>query len=183
MRVAGMAWLDDLALNVMPVFVVMSVLALAMPAVRPRRPWRGVGLAWLAVFVAAIAVAVTNPDGWSISCSFGLVRTGVTSATHVGTFEPCTGANHLAPWLVALPPLLGIGVLLAWVWRHAAPGAVALRMGMTLTALAIAVEGVAYVSQVAALLLLVALVAFAYAYAWPRIREQLGALPARRGES
>jgi hypothetical protein len=176
-----MASFDDVVLNVMPVFVVISVLALAMRAVRPRRPWRGVGLAWLVVFVAAVAVALTNPDGWSLSCSFGLVRTGVTSATNIGAFEPCTGANHLAPWLVALPPLLGIGVLLAWVWRHAAPGPVALRMGVTLTALAIAVVSAAYVSQVAALLLLVALVAFAYA--WPRIREQLGALPARRGES
>ena len=173
-----MDWLDDVFLNALPVFIVMSILALAVPAARPRRPWGGVGLAWLVVFVASIAVAVTNPDGWSISCNIGLVRTGVTHVTSVGTLQPCSGTNHLALWLVALPPLLGIGVLLAWVWRHTAPRAVARRVTVALTALAIAVVGVAYVSELAALLLVVALAASPYVRSY--IREQLGELKAAR---
>jgi hypothetical protein len=177
-----MAWFDNVLLNALPVFIVMSILALAVPAARPRRPWSGVLLAWLVVFVASIAVAVTNPDGWSMTCNTGLVRTGVTHVTSFGTLQPCTGANYLPLWLVALPPLLGIGVLLAWVWRHTAPSAVALRVAVTLTALAIAVVGVAYVSELAALLLVVALAAFPYVRS--RIREQLGApTAARPGQS
>jgi hypothetical protein len=174
----AVTWPDDVLLNALPVLFVMSILALAMPAVRPGRPWGGVGRAWLVVFVAAIAVALTNPDGWSVSCNWGLVRTGVTSVTNVGTIEPCTSANNLPPWLVALPPLLGIGVLLAWVWRHTAPGAVALRIAVALTALAIAIVSTGHVSQLAALLLVVALAAFSYG--WPRIREQRGELRAAR---
>jgi hypothetical protein len=173
-----MAWLDNVLLNALPVFIVMSILALTVPAARPRRPLGGVGLAWLVVFVAAIAVAVTNPDGWSMTCNTGLVRTGVTNVTSFGTLQPCTGANYLPIWLVALPPLLGIGVLLAWVWRHTAPGAVALRVAGALTALAIAVVGVAYVSEFAALLLVLALAAIPYL--WPRIREQVGELMTAR---
>jgi hypothetical protein len=169
-------WPDDVLLNALPVLFVMSILALAMPAVRPGRPWGGVGRAWLVVFIAAIVVALTNPDGWSLSCNLSLVRTGVTEVTHIGTFEPCTAANDLPLWLVALPPLLGIGVLLAWVWRHTAPGEVALRVGVGLTALAIAIVVMGHFSQLAALLLVVALAAFTYA--WPRIREQRGELNA-----
>jgi hypothetical protein len=174
----AVTWPDDVLLNALPVLFVMSILALAMPAVRPGRPWGGVGRAWLVVFVAAIAVAITNPDGWSISCSLRLVRTGVTSATNIGTLEPCTAANNLPLWLVALPSLLGIGVLLAWVWRHTAPGAVVLRIAVALPALAIAIVSTGHVSQLAALLLVVALVAFTYG--WPRIREQRGELKAAR---
>jgi hypothetical protein len=169
-------WPDDILLNVLPVLFVMSILALAMPAVRPGRPWGGVGRAWLVVFIAAIGVALTNPDGWSVSCSLRLVRTGVTSATNIGAFEPCTAANNLPLWLVALPPLLGMAVLLAWVWRHTTPGALALRVAVGLTVLAIAIVSVAHVSQLAALLLVVALAAFSYG--WPRIREQRGELRA-----
>jgi hypothetical protein len=168
------SWPDEVLVNALPVLFVMSILALAMPAVRPGRPWGGIGRAWLVVFVAAIAVAVTNPDGWSMSCNFGLIRTGVTEVTNVGNLEPCTAANHLPLWLVALPPLLGIGVLLAWVWRHTAPGSVALRVAVGLTVLAIAIVIAAHVSQLAALLLVVALAVFSYA--WPRIREQRSAV-------
>jgi hypothetical protein len=175
-------WPDDVLLNALPVLFVMSVLALALPAVRPGRPWGGVGRAWLVVFIAAIAVALTNPDGWSLSCNLPLVRTGVTSVTSIGMFEPCAAANDLPLWLVALPPALGIGVLLAWVWRHTAPGAVAVRVAGGLTALAIAIVITAHASQLAALLLAVALAAFSYG--WPRIREQLGELkPAGPGQS
>jgi hypothetical protein len=175
-------WSDEALVNALPVLFVMSILALAMPLVRPVRPWGGVGLAWLVVFLAAIAVAVTNPDGWSMSCNFGLVRTGVTSATNIGTLEPCTAANNLPLGLVALPPLLGIGVLLAWVWRHTNPGFVALRVAVGLTVLAIAIVIAAHVTQLAALLLVVALSAFSYT--WPRIREQRGELkPARPARS
>jgi hypothetical protein len=171
-------WLDVVLMNLLPAFAVMSILALAMPAVRPHRAWTGVGLAWLVVVGVTAVVAITNQDSWSLSCSFGLVRSGVGAdgVAHPGSFTPCTSTNSLPLWLVALPALLGIGVLLSWTWRHTRPMEVALRTLAGLVALAAITVGVAQLNPNAALLMLVALVAMSHA--WPRIRGQLAAKPA-----
>ena len=178
-----MAWIDTVLLSALPVLIVMSILALAMPAMRPGRVWAGLGLAWLVAFGTALLIAFTNPEGWSLTCNLSPTRTPLMGFMNSGRGEPCVGGSHLSLWLVALPPLLGMGVLLAWVVRNRGPAADALRTAATLTALSIATIVVAQLNPNAALLLVVALAALNYA--WPRIRRQWGApepKPARPGE-
>jgi hypothetical protein len=168
-----MAWLDTVLLSTLPLLIVMSILALAMPALRPRRVWAGLALAWVVVFAAGLLIAATSPEGWSLDCNVSFGRINITTVSDTGLDRACSGANHLSLWLVALPPTLGIGVLLAWVLRTTAPAADALRMAATLTALSIVTVGIAQINGNAALLLVVALAALNYA--WPRIRRQWGA--------
>ena len=178
-----MAWIDAFLLGALPLLIVMSILALAMPAVRPRRIWAGLGLAWVIVFVAALLIAFTNTEGWSLTCNLSSARTPLGGFMNAGRGEPCVGGSHLNLWLVALPPLLGIGVLLLWVLRNAGPAADALRTAAVLTALSVVTVAIEQLNQNAALVLVVALAALNYA--WPRIRRQWGASepkPATPGE-
>ncbi len=168
-----MDWLDALLANVGPVFIVMSLLAIVIPTLRRSGSWRGIGAAWLATFVVTLLVAVTHLDEWSLDCNMGVLRTGVTGGTLLNPGGSCTSANSLPPWLVALPPLVGIAILLAWVWRHTRPLPATLRTVAALIATAVVIVGLGQVNVNAALLAVV-LVAAAV-YAWPRLRRQRAA--------
>ena len=166
-----MVWLDAVLRQVMPVFVVLSLLLILVPSLRRKGSWRGVGAAWLAVFAIALVVAVTHLNALSLDCSWlNLLRTGVTGVTALNASGPCSGGNSLSPWLVALPPLIGIGILLAWVWRHTRPAVSAMRMVAGLTAIAVVVIALGQVSEPLALLF--AAVVAAAAYDWPRLPRQ-----------
>jgi len=91
----------------------------------------------------------------------------VVTANAIG---PCTSANNLPLWLVALPPLIGVAILLAWVWRHTGPLEATLRTVAALTAMAVVIVGLGQVNENAALLSMVAVATAAYA--WPRLRRQ-----------
>lgn len=169
-----MAIPDAVMLNVTPVLIVMSLLAIFTPSLRSTGVWRGIGAGWLATFVAALLVAVTHLDEWTLQCGIGMLRiapTGV-AATNVG--ERCGGANNLPLWLVALPPLIGIAILLAWVWRHTRPASAMLRTVAGLTAGAIVIVAVGLVVDPNAALFAVVAVGVT-TYAWPRIRQRQAA--------
>jgi hypothetical protein len=165
-----MAWLDTLVLNLTPMLIVMSVLAIFVV----RRPglWRGILGAWVATVVIALAIAALYPNYWSMDCGWvNLLRTGVTDVTAVNPGpNPCGSANSLPLWLVALPPLVGITILLAWVWRHTRPSPEAMQTIAILTGCAIGAVLVAQLNENFALLFVVAIAAAAYA--WPRLRPQ-----------
>lgn len=165
-----MGWLDALLLNVLPVFIVMSLLAVVIPSLRRSGSSRGIAAAWLATFVVALLIAVTHPNEWALSCNGGLLRTAPTGVTALDVSEPCSNWNGLPLWLVALPPLIGIAILLAWVWRHTRPLPATLRTVAALTAMAVVIVGLGQVNENAALLSVVAVAAAAYA--WPRLRRQ-----------
>lgn len=165
-----MDWLDALLVNVGSVFIVMSLLAIIIPSLRRSGSWRGIGAAWLATFVVTLLVAVTHPDDWALDCNLGVLRTGVTGGTLLNPGEPCTDANNLPLWLVALPPLVGIAILLAWVWRHTRPLPATLRTVAALIATAVVIVGLGQVNANAALLGVV--VVAAAVYARPRLRRQ-----------
>jgi hypothetical protein len=129
-------------LNLMPMFIVMSALAIFL--VRRSGLWRGIGGAWLATFVIVLAIVILSPD-WSIDCGLlGAMRSGVG---HVTAINPspngCVGDNSLPLWLVALPPLVGIGIAAVLVGQ---------------------------LNENLALLFVVAVAAAAYA--WPRLQRQ-----------
>ena len=169
-----MAIPDAVLLNMTPLLIVMSLLAILTPSLRSAGVWRGIGAGWLATFIAALLVAVTHLDEWTLRCGIGLLRiapTGV-AATNVG--ERCGGSNDLPLWLVALPPLIGIAILVAWVWRHTRPAAVTLLTVAALTAGAVVIVVVGLVLDPNAALFAVILVGVA-SYAWPRIRPQRSA--------
>ena len=112
-----MDWLDALLANVFPVLIVMSLVAVLVPALRRGGAWRGIGVAWL----ATLLIAVTHPNERSLSCDgLGVLRTAPTGVTAMNAGAPCTGTNSLPLGLVALPSLIGIGILLAWLGRHEA---------------------------------------------------------------
>jgi hypothetical protein len=169
-----MSWLDVALLSASPLLVVMSVVALALPAARPVRPIAGVSLAWLIAFAAGTVVALMNLDRWRLDCTIGVFRTGVTGGMAVGGHEPCAGSNNLPLSLVALPAALGIAVLLAWVWRHTTPAAVALRTSAVLVGVGLAGVALGRLNGNLALLLIVGLVAASYA--WPWLRDRVGPL-------
>jgi hypothetical protein len=164
----SVAWFDGLLLSALPVFIVMSILAVLVPWLRSSGSWRGIGAAWLAAFVVALLIAVTHPNEWALSCNWPLIRTGVTGVAAINPDGPCSGTNALSSWLVALPPLSGIAVLLAWVGRNSGPLPATMRTVGALTAMAVAIVALAQVSQAVALLFVVA-VGLA-AYAWPRLK-------------
>jgi hypothetical protein len=163
-----MVWLDDVVLQLMPVFIVMTLLAVLIPSVRRSVAWRGIGAAWLAVVVVVAVIAITNPDSWDLSCDrLGMVRTTVTHATQLGADGPCAATNNLPLWLLALPPLAGMGVLLAWVARRMRPLQTAVRAMAALSFMAAVTIGVGQVSEGLALGFLAAIVVVVYV--WPRL--------------
>jgi hypothetical protein len=124
-------------------------------------------------FLAALVVALTHLDDWTLRCGIGLTRiapTGV-AATNVG--DPCRGTSDLPLWLVALPPLIGIGILLAWIWRHARSAPTALRTVAALVAGSLVIVGIGLLDANAALFTLVGL--GVVVYAWARIGRQRSA--------
>jgi hypothetical protein len=163
-----MVWVDAVLLNVMPAFVVMSVLAVLAPSLRRSGSWRGIGVAWLATLGVGLLVAVTHPNDWSLNCPGLLLRTGATGVATMNPTGPCTGWNGLPPWLGALPPLLGIAILLGSVWRQTRPLSATLRTIAALAAVTVAIVGLGRVNQNAALFAVVTVAAADYI--WPRLR-------------
>ena len=170
-----MDWLDALLVNVGSLFIVMSLLVVIVPSLRRGGSWRGIGAAWLATFVVTLLVAFTHLDDWALDCNLGVLRSGVTGGTLqlLNPGEPCTNANGLPLWLVALPPLIGIAILLAWVWRHTRPMPATLRTIGALIAMAVVIVALGQVNANLALLAMVVIAAAAYA--WPRLRRQRAA--------
>ena len=167
-----MDWLATALLNVASVLVVMSLLAVLLPPLRSLGAWRAIGLAWLATFGLTLVVALTHLDQWSLSCSWlGLIRTGVSDVTAINPNlgEPCSSANGISPWLVALPPLVGIGILLARLGRHAPTSLAGTQAMAALTAVSVAIIGLGQISEALALLLLAAVLAGVYG--WPRLQR------------
>lgn len=164
-----MAWLDGVVGNLVPELIVTGVLMMLIPALRRAGALRGIGAAMATAFVVALLVAVTHLNDVSLSCQQWV---GPFPATPIS--QPCTGSNSLPLWLVALSPLSGIVVLLAWIWRHTRPLSTTLAAVIGLPALAAALLAVGQVSEAGALVG-VAAVGVA-AYAWPRLRGQ-GASP------
>jgi hypothetical protein len=169
-----MTWLDTAVLNLTPMLIAMSVLAVFL--VRRSGLWRGILGAWVAAVVISLAIAVLYPNYWSLDCGFGnLLRTGVG---HVTVINPnvnnaCGGGNDLPLWLVALPPLVGIAILLAWVWRHTRPSPEATQTIALLVGSAVAAILVGQLNENLALLFVVAVAAATYA--WPRFQRQRAA--------
>jgi hypothetical protein len=159
---------DELLLQALPALIVLSVLAVIVPSLRRQRWWRGVGLAWLAVFVGTLIVAVTHPNEWSLSC-----RQLPPAPRAFFPNEPCTASNTLPIWLTTLPVLIGIAILLVWVLRSIRPIEAALGLIGILVLGTAGILGVAQLDANVALLLL--LTAAVFAFAWPRIqRERAG---------
>jgi hypothetical protein len=165
-----MAWLDSVVLNLTPLLIAMSILAIFLV----RRPglWRGIGGAWLAVVFIALAIAVLYPSYWSMDCGWlGLVRSGVGQVTAINpSLNPCGSSNNLPLWLLALPPLIGIAILMAWIWRHTRPSPEAMQTIGILTGCALAAVLLGQLNENLALLFVVAVAAAAYA--WPRLQRQ-----------
>lgn len=164
-----MVSLDAVALNLTPMLIVMSVLALFV--VRRSGLWRGIAGAWLATVVIGLAIAVLYPNAWSMDCGWlGLLRTGVGQVTAINpSFQECSSGNNLPLGLVALPPLIGIVILLAWVWRHVRPPAEATQTIGILAGGAIAAVLLGQLNENLALLFVVAVAAAAYL--WPRLQR------------
>jgi hypothetical protein len=156
---------DVLLLQALPALIVLSVLLVIFPSLRQRGSWRGIGLAWLAVFVGTLIVAVTHPNEWSLSC-----RQLPPAPRAFFPNEPCTASNTLPIWLTTLPVLIGIAILLVWVLRSIRPIEAALRMIGILVLGTAGILGVAQLNPNVALLLLLA--AAVFAFAWPRIQEE-----------
>jgi hypothetical protein len=165
---------DSVLLNLGPVLIVMSTLAIISPSLRRAGSWRGIGAAWLATFVVALAVALTHLDDWGLSCEIGLLRIAPTTVGAINPGEPCSGTNSLPPWLVALPPLVGIAILLAWAWRHTRPASAALRTVAVVIAGAVVIVGIGLLLDPNAALFAIVAVGVA-AYAWPRYRPRRSA--------
>jgi len=163
------AWTDAVLLSAFPMFLVMSLLAIAMPAARPIRPWAGVGLAALATVVSGVVITVVTWHSGGLSCAWDLVWRNRISQTGAGAPITCTG-DPLPVWLAALPALAGVAVLLGWVWRNTAPPAVALRIAAVLLAAALTVILVGQLNANLGLLALVLLVVGSYAWLWIRDR-------------
>jgi hypothetical protein len=165
-----MAWLDAVTLNLMPMLIVISILAIFV--VRQPGLWRGIGAAWLATFVIALAIAALYPNSWSMDCGLlGVIRSGVGHVTVVNpSLNPCGSDNNLPLWLVAVPPLVGVVILLAWVWRHTRPSPEAMQKIAILAGCAILAVLVGQLNENLALLFVVAVAAAAYA--WPRLQRQ-----------
>ena len=169
-----MAIPDAVLLNVTPVLIVISLLALFTPSLRSAGVWRGIGAGWLATFIAALLVAVTHLDQWTLSCGIGMLRIAPTGVAATSVGERCGGANDLPLWLVALPPLIGIAILLAWVWRHIRPAAATARTVAVLIAGAVVIVGVGLLLDPNAALFAVVAIGVA-TYAWPRVRQRRSA--------
>jgi hypothetical protein len=162
--------LDTVVLNLTPMLIVMSVLAIFL--VHRSGLWRGIGGAWLATFLISLGIAVLYPNYWSMDCGWlSLVRSGVGHVTALNPSpNPCGSENNLPLWLLALPPLTGIVILVAWVWRHTRPSSEAMQTIAILTGCAIVAVLVGQLNENLALLFVVAVAAAAYA--WPRLRPQ-----------
>ena len=174
-----MAWLDAVLLSAFSAFLVMSVLSVLLPAARPDRQWGGIGLAWLVAIAAVAIVGLANRDKWTLDCAFGTYRISVTGGIAMGDQSPCTGTNQISPWLLALPPTLGILILLSWVWRHTAPASTAFRVSVVLVLATLAVVLVGQVDPNLGLLLAVLIVVAGYA--WPWVRDAFGGMNPRPG--
>jgi hypothetical protein len=167
-----MEWTDALLLNALPALVVLSILVVLFPSLRRRGSWRGIGAAWLAAVVTGLLVAVTHVDEWGLSCN-GLPR---IPGYYIPTNEPCTGTSGLPLWLSALPLLVGIAVLLAWVLRNIRPAPAALRTIVVLAGFTAAILLLGQLNPNAALLLILALAVATFA--WPRLQEERRSLKA-----
>lgn len=151
-------------LNALPALIALSILVAVHPVTRRLRPWRGIGAAWLLTFIATLVIAFTHRDEWSLTCH-ALLAPG----HFIPTTEPCTASSSLPLWLTALPSLIGIAVIVAWVFRTVRPMEVALRTIGLLAIVVVAILALAQLSPNAALLaFLLAAVAI---YAWPRFRR------------
>ncbi len=167
-----MSWLDAVLLQLSPALVVLSVLLVIVPSLRRRGSWRGIGAAWLATFVVTVLVAVTHPDGWTLNCDgLGILPGGWYIVA--GSNAPCTASNALPPWLVALAPLAGITILVAWVGRHTRPLPIAARTVGGLAAVVVFIIALGQVNGNAALLAVI--VVAAAAWFWPRVRRPIAA--------
>jgi len=164
------AWLDAVVVNLTPMLIAMSVLAIFL--VRRSGLWRGIGGAWLATVVIALAIAVLYPDYWSLDCGWGnLLRSGVGHVTVINPSpNPCGSDNNLPLWLLALPPLSGIVILMAWVWRHTRPSPEAMQTIAILAGCAIVAVLLGQLNENLALFFVVAVAAASYA--WPRLQRQ-----------
>jgi len=158
---------ETLAKAVPGTFLGASILAIVVPPLRPSGLGRGLLLAWIVTFLAAMAVAFTNTGSWAIDCGRGGV---VVGGYRVGQYGPCVARNDLPPELIAIPPLIGLAILLAWTWRHPPPG----RSGMGSFAVLLVLSGLVVAGghlDVNVALLLIVVMAGA-AYAWPRLRDR-----------
>ena len=173
-----MAWPDAILRTAFSVFLVMSLFYVALPLARPQRPWAGVGLAWLTLVIAVAVVGLLNTDKWKLDCAFNVWRTSVTSGIGSRT-GPCASINDLPLWLVAIPPTLGILILLGWVWRHTRPAATALRVTALLVVSVLAVVLVGQIEPNLGLLLAVLMILASYS--WPWIRNMVRGMNPRPG--
>jgi len=166
-----MSWLDAVLLNMLAAFVVMSVVAAVAPSLRNRGSWRGIGLAWLAAFLTAVVIAFTNSDWWGLSCNgIRLLRMGVTQVGAQNVGPPCSSTNAMAPFLVALPSLIGIAVLFAWILRRIHPAADAGRSVVVLIGLAIGVIALGQINENWAFLATIVIAVLAIV--WPMTRKE-----------
>jgi len=164
------AWLETVVLSLTPMLIVMSVLAIFV--VRRSGLWRGILGAWLATVVIALAIAVLYPDNWSLDCGWlNAIRSGVGRVSAINpSHNPCSSENDLPLWLLALPPLIGMVTLIAWVWRRIRPSPEAMQTIAILTGCAVLAVLVGQLNENLALLFVVAVAAAAYA--WPRLQRE-----------
>ena len=160
--------MDSLFANAFPMFLVMAVLALAMPIARPVRPWAGVGIACVAGLGGTLVATLASWDPSAIDCAWNLLGSKARGASGQAL---CPGSDPVPLALAALPAILGIVVLLAWIWRHTTPAAQALRTATTLVACAAAVVLVGQVNANLGLLTLVVLIGGGYVWLWIRDRR------------
>jgi hypothetical protein len=157
-----MVQLDIPLVNALPALIALSILVAVHPVTRRLRPWRGIGAAWLLTFVATFVVAATHPNEWSLTCH-QLLAPG---QHFIPAAQPCDAANSLPIWMTAMPSLVGIAVLVAWVLRSVQPFEAALRTTGVLVAVVVAILAIGQLSPNAALLaFLLGAIAI---YAWPR---------------
>jgi hypothetical protein len=158
---AAMEWVDGVLINALPALIILSVLVAIHPVLRRLRWWRGIGAAWLVVFVATLVVAVTHQNQWSLTCNAQFAP-----GHFIPSSEPCSATNSLPIWLVALPSLIGLAVLIAWAVRAVQPLDAALRTTGLLLLVALGILLVAQLNPSVALLAF--LVAAVGIYASPR---------------
>lgn len=156
---------DALLDNVAPLFLVMTILAVLVPSLRHRGSWRGIGAAWLVLVAGTLIIAVTRPNDWAVSC--GSPGGGSVSFMNPG---PCSGSSTLPVSLTAVPDLIGMAVLAAWVWRHSHPLQARIAMVAACVAGAAAIVAVGQIDPNLALLVLV--LAGVALNAWPRLQQR-----------
>jgi len=156
-----MEWVDALLVNAFTTLVVLSMVVVLWPPLRRRVSWRGIGAAWLAAFVTALVIAVTHPNAWDLSCPQLPAGPRVFFPRDV----PCSGTSSLPLWMSELPMLIGIAVLLVWVFRSTRPVGAGLRTSAVLIAVTAGIVALGQFNPNLALLVVVLLAVGAFVWA------------------